>query len=422
MKVGGAFLAKGAYTCVYDPPVACDDDTPVPQGALVSRIVTAHEGEDKIQNAVREKVAVLEKTYPGQIAQYINISVAACTPKLKQSDIKNSRGESCTIKPQLQTVGVKDEFVNLITPRQGLDLDRTDAPMQILIPALRNLFRAILLLNANDIVHADTHAGNVAWMGDRLVLHDWGMGVTTRNDFINKTIASVQANPQYMKTFAQYVRPCELTEECGLGLYTSRLSVNQTLAVPRLMRVWDTLGLLGYIYKRSDIKQFKQIDRDLTKRTILRIKELVKGTIIVQIANMKAIMDEYFAALEAAIPPVVPPSFGVPRIATPTDEPMNGSTPTDDSMETSPSPGPSWTPSPGLGGPRGRLGGARKKSRTQTRRFCKCIKSVKKTGKTERGAIAICVHSVLQSHGRTMKKFKCGKTARLVTQKAKRRV
>ena len=54
----------------------------------------------------------------------------------------------------------------------------------------------------------------------------------------------------------------------------------------------------------------------------------------------------------------------------------------------------------------------------QLDRFCDCIKSVKKTVKLRRGsskgtygkgqaAIAICVKSVLQSKGRTLKKFKC---------------
>lgn len=58
----------------------------------------------------------------------------------------------------------------------------------------------------------------------------------------------------------------------------------------------------------------------------------------------------------------------------------------------------------------------------QVDRFCRCIKAVKKTVKLrkgmrkhgesddilkERAAIAICVKSVLQSRGRTLKKFKC---------------
>ena len=54
---------------------------------------------------------------------------------------------------------------------------------------------------------------------------------------------------------------------------------------------------------------------------------------------------------------------------------------------------------------------------SQTRRFCSCIKKVRKTRKNESRAIAICVHSVLQKHGRTLKKFRCkGPKARVITQ------
>lgn len=60
---------------------------------------------------------------------------------------------------------------------------------------------------------------------------------------------------------------------------------------------------------------------------------------------------------------------------------------------------------------------------SQSRKFCKCIKDVRKTVKArrgsskEKGAIAICVKSVLQKKGRTLKKFKCGRRPRVLTQR-----
>lgn len=66
----------------------------------------------------------------------------------------------------------------------------------------------------------------------------------------------------------------------------------------------------------------------------------------------------------------------------------------------------------------------------QADRFCKCIKSVKESVKLrsgqrgedarERAAIAICVKSILQRKGRTLKKFNCRKGAKLQTQTRKR--
>ena len=54
--------------------------------------------------------------------------------------------------------------------------------------------------------------------------------------------------------------------------------------------------------------------------------------------------------------------------------------------------------------------------------FCHCIKKVRKTGKgtrkaKESRAIAICVKSVLQTKGRTLKSFQCKSPAFLKTQK-----
>jgi hypothetical protein len=64
--------------------------------------------------------------------------------------------------------------------------------------------------------------------------------------------------------------------------------------------------------------------------------------------------------------------------------------------------------------------------------FCRCIKSVKKTVKLrpglkktdankEQAAIAICVKTMLQRKGRTLKRFSCKKGPKLQTQTLRRR-
>jgi len=63
------------------------------------------------------------------------------------------------------------------------------------------------------------------------------------------------------------------------------------------------------------------------------------------------------------------------------------------------------------------------KGGSKARALCKCIKSVRKTVKArpgstkEQAAIAICVKSVLQKRGRTLKRFKCGRKPRVSTQR-----
>jgi hypothetical protein len=84
---------------------------------------------------------------------------------------------------------------------------------------------------------------------------------------------------------------------------------------------------------------------------------------------------------------------------------------------------------------------------SMAKRFCQCIKKVRRTlkraplargissqraelfGRTIKGnykkqqkesrAIAICVKSVIQTRGKTLKKFSCGKSPKLTTQKPK---
>ncbi len=60
--------------------------------------------------------------------------------------------------------------------------------------------------------------------------------------------------------------------------------------------------------------------------------------------------------------------------------------------------------------------------------FCRCIKKVRKTIKLRPGvkktssakeaaAIGVCVKAILQTKGKTLKRFKCGKKMSLTTQK-----
>jgi hypothetical protein len=62
---------------------------------------------------------------------------------------------------------------------------------------------------------------------------------------------------------------------------------------------------------------------------------------------------------------------------------------------------------------------------SRAKKFCKCIKAVRKTIKAregstkEQGAIAVCVKSVVQTKTKTIKKFNCGRKPRLTTQRRK---
>ena len=413
-KFGGEFLAQGADTCVYDPPVACATRETPPPGNYVSRIVRGTK-EDDLQLEIRDRVDDLDAAQQEEVLSHINLAVLACVPRLAKHDIENNiDGRKCSIHEELQTPGVKNNFTNLITSKQGQDLGVTQKPNGILYPALQPLFRTLLLLNLNDVVHGDAHPNNMAWIDNNLVLHDWGRATTSPVEFFDRTLTPSQSDKDY-RTYPQFKYPCELMDECLTRMPTD------TRIILRIMYVWDTLALLGAMRAKQwhdgrPIPQFKSVPETYTDEAIQAIKDLVKDeSKEVNEASIQPIMDAYFQRLGVQPVPLARRDGQralVPRIVTPSDDSMRGRpTQYDDSM--------GFSPSPGLGGPRGRLGGVRKKPRTQTRRFCKCIKAVKRRGRTERGAIAICVKSILQSHGRTMKKFNCGRRARVFTQKAK---
>jgi hypothetical protein len=71
------------------------------------------------------------------------------------------------------------------------------------------------------------------------------------------------------------------------------------------------------------------------------------------------------------------------------------------------------------------------KPKSLGKEFCRCIKKVRKSVKVrpgqnkslkgrEKAAIGICVKSVIQSRGKTLKRFKCRPTPKLLTQSYKK--
>jgi len=174
---GGAFLTSGADTCVYSPEVACAKrpDPPIPPGDYVSRI-TEKKGtakDKRNQELVKDAIQRIKEKYGMDVSASFNLAVAVCTPKFKESDLV---GGPCEADEDNTTaIGKQKDKLNFITPKQDEDFrGSTDARNPIMIEKLRRLFRDVVFLNNEGIVHGDIHDENVSWMGDHLVLHDWG--------------------------------------------------------------------------------------------------------------------------------------------------------------------------------------------------------------------------------------------------------
>lgn len=441
---GGIFLAQGADTCVYDPPVECKPGTQNPtvieEGDYVSRLVVNNDREVANQQAVKQAIQQISATYPGiDVARYFNLAVGQCVPQLKESDLKNTQGKYCTASQRkVDSIEKGDTYVNLITPRQQDDMYKL--PTEFVREKLPALLHAVVYLNDQNVIHSDAHAANIAKMGDRLVLHDWGRVIVGLRKFKQKMIMLLQ-NP-YEKTelqkFAQWRFPCTLLDACILPN-----SNDDTFL--KFMKMYDVVSIMGSVQHMNLIDNTRLINMFYIASYTLTDKSVPSTVMLPLLHDM---IDYVFSsgpmppALELYMPPSRrsaipnPPQLhrdSLPELSqslspiahqsssAPLIEPRLADSDLGPRQPTLVSP-PRPRPVPRLILPPQARGGAK----ATAKKLCKCIKSVRKTIKArpgiskEKGAIAICVKSIVQTKRRTLKKFKCGKKPRLVTQKRKR--
>jgi hypothetical protein len=405
----GAFLAEGADTCVHDPIVACAPGTlkgkiPSDPTNYVSRIVSVKDNEVGLQVDARATVNWIQQQNPTlNIARHFNFAVAQCTPNLAVSDLSDPRGRMCEANSYTHNrVGINPAEVNLITPKQSVDVSqsiRIGKSNKDIMSEMKPLLVAVAYLNSENVVHSDAHFNNIAWMGvdaggkgGWLVLHDWGrtrIGLLPFRSFLDKNMKDSH-DRELMHSFGQFTAPCELLDQCPY------LNANALLV---FMKMYDVISIVGSLAQQGLIPRARL---DEIVQEAKRILNVVKPDPEESLPHVLAMVNMVFMPVTTATHPPPRPLLWPER--TPTPPIANRRPRVNGSM--------SYNLSPGQGGGRG----------NKTRRFCRCIKAVKKAGKTEKGSIAICVHSVLQKKGRTLKKFKCGRKARVITQKSKLRV
>lgn len=395
---------------MYDPVVDCKKPVDLPPGNYVSRLVVKNDKEVANQEEVKKAVAQAQKKYPDiDLKSHVNLAVAMCEPQLKESDLKNAQGRYCSASQRrIDDIAKGDTYMNLITPRQEDDMYKL--PAEFNREKLPALLHAIAYLNNENIIHSDAHAGNIAKLGDKLVLHDWGRTVIGLKAFKAKMLSILENynEKEYLETFAQWKFPCDLLNIC-----ITPKSDDKTFH--RFMKIYDFVSILGSV-RVMNIADNTRISNVLH----IASKVLVADIHPNQMAPYVHAMIDYVFS-DGPLPTILEPykpSAPVPQVVS---QPQNTGTLDALSSVTNVS---SVTPPvrravPRLALPPQARGGAG----STAKKLCKCIKSVRKTIKTrpgvskEKGAIAICVKSVVQTKSRTLKKFKCGKKPRLTTQK-----
>jgi hypothetical protein len=440
---GGKFLANGADTCVYDPPVSCDPPTPgMNVQNKVSRIVSVTSGEREKQELLKKVLNDIQPVFP-RIREFVNFATDSCTPKFKPEDEQ----QSCKVRG-LQS----GELVNLITPKQGKDFYRLlgNPEFKTKFPiAMKQLVVAMSYLNEYGLMHTDLHAGNVALMNGRLVAHDWGRCFDSRNEIkLNsyldwaKRTSGIDKRPEY-----KYIIPILENKGYFKGVIKRNTKEGKEKLRLVLTRSWDTLALIGVseydgLITGADVKRFlfaftgivnqdtSQFSNNLRKIIPLayEVPVAVPGAPVVPLP-MKVKKTRKLVAPVVA-PPVVPPPVVAPPVV-----PPPASIPK--SMYVSPSVSNKEVVElrkdiaacdEEVDELRKKVQdiaeltklGPRRGGSNVSSKFDRCVKSVRKTVKARKGsnkesaAIGICTKSVLQTRGRTLKRYRKG---RLTTQK-----
>ena len=454
---GGKFLANGADTCVYDPPVSCDPPTPgMDVQNKVSRIVSLTSGERETQALVQKVLKDIEPVFP-RIRDFVNIASDSCTPKFKPEDEQ----QSCKVRG-LST----GPLVNLITPKQGKDFYRYIGTPEFKTKfpgAMANLAVAMSYLNEYGLMHTDLHAANIALMNGRLVAHDWGRAFNSRDEKKVKDYFDWAKRTKGLKGRGEYkfILPILNNTDYFAGLVKRTTKEGKQKLHLILTRSWDTLALIGTSeydglinndmvnrFLRAFVGIVAQNDADFSNnlRKIIPIAFTfsyvapavapaapavapvmvppppapVKVKKTRKVKSKKVVPPVVAPVVAPAVPPVVAPvvpAKSIPKSMYVSESPPNQEVIQlrediaicDDEVDklrnkvqqiaalTKLSP---------------RKGGSNISSK-----FDRCVKSVRKTVKArnkESAAIGICTKSVLQTRGRTLKRYRKG---RLTTQK-----
>jgi hypothetical protein len=191
-------------------------------------------------------------------------------------------------------------------------------------------------------------------MGDHIVMHDWGRTISDPDllrELIEEYGLNTETGRRQFQQVAQFTTPCDLLGVCNINMQNFS-------DVQRFMKFYDVASIAGSMAK------FNIIDTGTLEKFKQNIANLFQARKTHPLNEMRPQIEKYI-----------------------------------DEM---------FVPSSTL------LGGRAQMKTRMSKKFDKCVKSVRKTVRARKGsnkesaAIGICTKSVLQTRGRTMKRYRKG--------------
>ena len=335
-RKAGAFLAKGADTCVYAPPVMCTPESgPDLSGdnTKVSRIIKATDPEVSIQDRLKAILATMDPS----LRKYFMTYETKCVPTFREEDTTDSCATTGAVVRE-GLVGPRPELTNLVTKKFMGPLARlTDSDRNKAI-AIRDLAVATLSLfdpEGNTVLHMDSHPWNIAVVEDRgsyhLTLNDWGRSLVVNvnaADFIEEIDAESKKNraayPQGIVYEVPYVK---VNEKYWLGYIFRAWRHLNILEEPHWGNFCICINVLGILGSWGKVVPIQAQDIDTAYGEI--VKQLKSGGTADQTKmRVLQILMQIPLPPDAAPPPgslpLAPPTYGVvpaaapaPRVAPP---------------------------------------------------------------------------------------------------------
>ena len=231
-------IAKGAYGCIYKPPIKCNDGKMLPHNdTFVSKVQRADHTEKELDSVSHIR------QIPGWRQYFLIPEEQTCRPPSEYNSL---------IKECDPLTGVKPNDITFINIKYGgKPLASASFPINRFSIGmfLKKMLEALVLMQNEGMVHADLHMGNILIDENTLQTHiiDFGQSISlkeTNEMRIHRTFEVFDKNYEQM--------PPECLFISGIREYSSIQAAQILNLIPNMRRAFPSMStVLGYTRERQ---------------------------------------------------------------------------------------------------------------------------------------------------------------------------